>query len=100
MKAAIPSPFCPVTKTAELLSDTWTILIIHALLQDSKRFCEIERELVGISTRTLTLKLKKLEAEGMIHKSPDGTYQATAKGKGLKTVERAMKTYGEKFLRK
>ena|ERR1700722_6675436 len=96
------SVFCPITETAELLSDTWTILIIHALLEKSKGFCELERELVGISTRTLTLKLKKLETEKMIKKSKDGRkdglYEATAKAKGLKSVERAMRAYGEKFL--
>jgi len=52
---------CPMTKTAQLLSDTWTMLIMHDLLSGSKRFCELERSLEGISTRTLTLKLKKLE---------------------------------------
>jgi DNA-binding HxlR family transcriptional regulator len=91
--------FCPVTETAELLSDTWTILIIHALLEKSKGFCELERELQGISTRTLTLKLKKLEVEKMVKKSRDGVYETTPKAKGLKAVERAMRAYGEKFLK-
>ncbi len=89
---------CPVTKTAQLLSDTWTMLIMHTLLSGPKRFCEIERALEGISTRTLTLKLKKLEEEHMVKKSIDGSYTATKKGAGLQSVERAMRRYGEKYL--
>lgn len=89
---------CPITKTATLLSDTWTMLIAHALLEEPKRFCELERDLEGISTRTLTLKLQKLEAEKIIKKSKEGAYELTEKGKGLRMVESAMKRYGEKYL--
>ncbi len=89
---------CPITKTAALLSDTWTMLIVHSLLEDTKRFCELERDLDGISTRTLTLKLKKLEDEELVQKTDEACYELTEKGKGLKVVERAMRTYGEKYL--
>lgn len=89
---------CPITQTAKLLSDTWTILIVHDLLAGPKRFCELERSLVGISTRTLALKLKKLESDKMIKKMTDGSYVATKKGEGLKIIEDAMRKYGEKFL--
>lgn len=85
-------------KTATLLSDTWTMLIMHALMTGAKRYCEMERDLEGISTRTLTNKLKKLEDEGMVKKTKDGRYQATEKGKGLRVIEMAMKKYGEKYL--
>jgi DNA-binding HxlR family transcriptional regulator len=88
----------PVTKTALILSDTWTMLVMHALWDGPQRFCELERTLEGISTRTLTLKLKRLEAEKMIKKSKDGSYAATEKGVALKMVGNAMRAYGEKFL--
>ena len=89
---------CPVTKTAQLLSDTWTILIMRALLSGPKRFCELERDLKSISTRTLTLKLKNLEDEQMLKKQLDGYYVATEKGLGLRVIERAMRKYGERYL--
>lgn len=88
---------CPITKVAVLLSDTWTMLIMHALTEGPKRFCELEASLPGISTRTLTLKLQKLTAEGLIEKS-ESNYQATKKGAGLKIIERAMKKYSEMYL--
>lgn len=89
---------CPITMTATVLSDTWTMLIMHRLLEKPKRFCELERELEGISTRTLTNKLKNIEKDGLITKSVEGLYYPTEKGKGLKQVHKAMRTYAEKFL--
>lgn len=96
MKA--PETPCPITKVAQLLSDTWTMLVMHHLIGGPKRFCELERALPGISTRTLTLKLKKLSTEEMITKNKDGLYSTTDKGKGLKVIENAMKRYQERYL--
>lgn len=89
---------CPLTKVAELLSDTWTILIMRALSEGPKRFCELEQWLGDISTRTLTLKLSKLRGQGMIKKQKDGYYVVTTKGSGLKIIERAMVNYSKKYL--
>lgn len=89
---------CPVTKVAQLLSDVWTMLVMHALISGPKRFCELERELDGISTRTLTNKLKKLEEEELIEKSAEGFYQATKRGMGLKVIENAMRKYEKEYL--
>jgi DNA-binding HxlR family transcriptional regulator len=93
-----PNIECPITKVATLMSDTWTMLIMHQLILGSKRFCELEKSLEGISTRTLTLKLKKLISESLIKKESDGTYSVTKKGEGLKIIENAMKKYEEKYL--
>lgn len=90
---------CPITQVAELLSDTWTMLIMRALTEGPKRFSELQTWLHDISSRTLTLKLKKLVAEGLIEKTPDGLYKTTKKGAGLKIIERAMQKYSEQYLR-
>jgi DNA-binding HxlR family transcriptional regulator len=84
---------CPIKKTAKLLSDTWTILIIRELIVSDKRFCELEKILEGISTRTLTLKLHKLIDEKLIQKD-ETNYSLTSKGKKLKIVFDAMTKYG------
>lgn len=89
---------CPITKVAVLLSDSWTMLIMHFLIEGKKRFCELEKLLAGISTRTLTLKLNKLIENGMIVKNEDGSYVATKKGKGLKVIEDSMRKYEKKYL--
>ena len=94
------SKSCPITEVAELLSDTWTMLIMRSLTEGPKRFCELESWLGGISTRTLTLKLKRLKKLGLLEKSDTGVYAATEKGKGLKIIERAMLKYSEQYLAK
>ena len=81
---------CPISKAVNVLSDTWTMFIMHELLTKPMGFCELERALDGISTRTLTLKLIKLTDEKMIAKSEEGLYAVTERGKGLKVVEKAM----------
>ena len=93
-----PHAECPISKVVQLLSDAWTMLIMHFLLEGPKRFCELERSLAGISTRTLALKLKKLAAEGMVKKADEGSYAITEKGKGLRLIENAMKRYQEEYL--
>lgn len=85
---------CSVAKTATLLSDTWTMLIIRDLLKQKMRFCELEKSLEGISTRTLTLKLKRLEEEGIVLKI-DLYYILTTRGKKLKKVIDAMELWGK-----
>ncbi|HEX8591421.1 MAG TPA: helix-turn-helix domain-containing protein [Candidatus Paceibacterota bacterium] len=89
---------CPITKVAQLLSDSWTMLILYQLNHGAKRFCDLERALEGISTRTLTLKLKKLVEDGMVTKDEGGKYMTTKRGQGLKLVENAMKRYEERYL--
>jgi len=89
---------CPIRDVAELLSDTWTILILHALRNKPLRFCELERWLEHISTRTLTLKLNKLRDQGLIEKQTDNLYTITKKGAGLKIIETAMVQYAKKYL--
>jgi DNA-binding HxlR family transcriptional regulator len=74
------------------------MLIMHALTTGPKRFCELEAELDGISSRTLTLKLQKLATEGLLEKTETGVYQATPKGAGLKVIEKAMVKYSETYL--
>jgi len=90
---------CPVAKVADLLSDSWTMLIIRDLLISPMRFCELETSLHGISTRTLTLKLKKLTIEKVITKD-DAThyYSITKQGQNLAEVIEAMRGYGKKWM--
>ncbi|MBP9669234.1 MAG: helix-turn-helix transcriptional regulator [Candidatus Pacebacteria bacterium] len=96
--AECPKESCPITKVAELLSDTWTMLIMRALTEGPKRFSELEVWLGDISSRTLTLKLTKLQEQGLVEKTEEGTYRATKKGKGLKMIEKAMVKYSEEYL--
>lgn len=91
-------PNCPITQVVMILSDTWTMMILHYLFEGPKRFCDLERALDGISTRTLTLKLSKLISDRMAIKDTDGQYTLTKQGKGLEVVEKAMTGYQKRYL--
>ncbi len=95
---------CPIAKASDLVGDSVVLIIIRELLSGSKRFGEIHERLGGVSTRTLTEKLKRLEVQKIVirlefkEKPPHVEYLLTAKGKGLKKVVSALSEYGEKFL--
>ena len=96
---------CPVCQTAEIISGKWTLLIIRDLAEGSRRFCELERSLEGISPRTLSLRLRSLEAEGVIQRRtyaevpPRVEYDLTPKGRALVPMIDHMRRYGQQWLR-
>jgi DNA-binding HxlR family transcriptional regulator len=95
---------CPVCQTAEIISGKWTLLIIRDLADGSCRFCELERSLEGISPRTLSLRLRALEAEGIVERRtypevpPRVEYCLTEKGRALVPVIDYMRGYGRQWL--
>jgi len=68
------------------------------------RFCELERSLAGISPRTLSLRLRALEEEGIVERHtfpevpPRVEYALTAKGRALLPIIDDMRAYGEDWL--
>ncbi len=95
---------CPIAKAADLVGDSVVLIIIRELISGPKRFGDMVDSLEGVSTRTLSQKLKKLEAHEIVsrteykEKPPRVEYSLTSKGKGLKKIVSAMLTYGEQYL--
>ena len=95
---------CPVCKTAEIVCGKWTLLLIRDLGEGRSRFCELERSLAGISPRTLSLRLRALEEEGIVERDtfpevpPRVEYQLTEKGRALLPIIDGMRTYGTRWL--
>lgn len=95
---------CPVCRTAEIVCGKWTLLLIRDLANGSSRFCELERSLEGISPRTLSLRLRALEEEGVVERHtfpevpPRVEYALTAKGEALIPLVDDMRTYGKRWL--
>jgi len=95
---------CPVCRAAEVISGKWTLLIIRDLADSSLRFCELERSLEGISPRTLSLRLRALEEQGIVERRtfpevpPRVTYQLTDKGQALVPLIEDMRRYGKQWL--
>ena len=95
---------CPVCRTAEIVCGKWTLLVIRDLAEGRSRFCELERSLHGISPRTLSLRLRALEEEGIVERQtypevpPRVEYALTDKGQALVPLIEDMRAYGLKWL--
>ena len=95
---------CPFAKTADLIGDSVSLLIVRDLFSGPKRFGDLEKSFAGVSTRTLSKKLKFLEEEDIVsrtefvEKPPKVEYALTKKGVGLHDVSRAMIAFGKKYL--
>lgn len=95
---------CPVARTAELIGNKWTPLIIRDLADGCKRFSELERSLRGISPKTLSERLKRLEEHSVIDRHcfaevpPRVEYRLTEKGHALIPVIDTMREFGKDWL--
>ena len=95
---------CPVCRTADIVCGKWTLLIIRDLAGGTSRFCELERSLEGISPRTLSLRLRALEEEGVVVRQtfpevpPRVEYALTEKGEALAPLIEDMRRYGRRWL--
>ncbi len=95
---------CPIGRTADLIGDSSVLIIIRDVAKKSRRFSVFHESLPGVSTRTLTLKLKMLETEGILSKKkfaeypPRVEYALTKKGKGLLGIVKAMEKFGKQYL--
>jgi DNA-binding HxlR family transcriptional regulator len=94
---------CPVVAAARVISGKWTLLVLRDLESGPKRFTELERSLTGISPRTLSQRLRALEAETIIDRQaycetpPRVEYRLTAKGEALMPIVAAMRSWGEEW---
>lgn len=95
---------CPVCATSDIVCGKWTLLIIRDLADGRSRFCELERSLAGISPRTLSLRLRALEEDGVVERDtfsevpPRVEYTLTEKGRALIPIIEDMRAYGRRWL--
>jgi len=95
---------CSVCMTAEIICSKWTLLLVRELSEGCTRFCELERSLTGISPRTLSLRLRALEEQGIVERQtfpevpPRVEYALTEKGRALLPIIDDMRAYGEQWL--
>ena len=100
----MPNSDCPVCRTADIVCGKWTMLVIRDLAEGRRRFCELERSLAGISPRTLSLRLRALEDEGILERRtfpevpPRVEYALTEKGRALVPIVESMRAYGTEWL--
>lgn len=92
---------CPVVNTLDIIGGKWKVLILYYLNEETRRFNELQRLLAGITQRMLTLQLRELENDGIVHREvypqvpPKVEYSLTEFGRTLMPVIEAMHRWGE-----
>lgn len=80
---------CPTRRILEMVSNKWTSLVVVLLAQGTKRFQELRREIGGISQKSLTQTLRRLERYGLVNRQvyavvpPKVEYSLTPLGRTL-----------------
>ncbi|CDM96469.1 MAG: helix-turn-helix domain-containing protein [Limnospira sp. PMC 1291.21] len=95
---------CPIQFLMDIIGSKWSVQILRELFRGDMRTHELIEALPGISTKTLTIRLRELEKYGLLIRTvypeipPHVEYSLTAKGRELKPVILAMKQVGEQWL--
>jgi DNA-binding HxlR family transcriptional regulator len=89
-----------VEQTMDMLGGKWKVLILwHLGMAGVCRFGELRRKLPEITQRTLTLQLRELEADGLVHRTvyaevpPHTDYRQTPPAQDLTDVYMALKRW-------
>jgi DNA-binding HxlR family transcriptional regulator len=95
---------CSVALCAEIIGSKWTALLVHDMSEGPRRFSELRHACPGISPRTLSERLKELEADAIVTRHsyaetpPRVEYELTEKGQALLPIICEMRTYGRSWL--
>ena len=93
---------CPVETTLDVIGGKWKGIILYHLIDGKKRFNEFRKLHPCITQRMLTLQLRELERDGVIHREvykevpPKVEYSLTEFGRTLEPIILLMKDWGEK----
>ena len=98
-------PHCRAFQNAvELLARPWTGLILSLLQNGPLRFSELEERTRGVGAKTLSARLKELEARGIVARRVQAgppvrvQYNLTAKGRAFEQVAAAIERWGRELL--
>ena len=96
-----PAP-TPLELALERVGDRWSLLLVEALLDGSRRFNELQEGVAGIAPNILADRLRRLEREGVIHarpysdRPPRMEYALTAAGRDLAGALRLLADWGSR----
>ena len=95
---------CPVGRSAAVVGDRWTLLVLRELFSENHRFEEIQAQ-AGATPQMVAARLKTLEAEGMVERRVYNehplrhAYHLTKKGEAFYPVILALRAWGETWLK-
>jgi DNA-binding HxlR family transcriptional regulator len=106
LDGAAPVSVCPYFHEAvELIGKRWTGAIVVALIPGTRRFSEIAQAVPQISDRLLSMRLRELEAEGLVQRQVyEGTpvrveYALTDMGRDLERSLSELRLWARQWLK-
>ncbi len=97
-------PDCRTRRGLELIADQWTMLVVVALQQGTKRFSQLHAHIEGISKKMLTQTLRALERNGLVKRviypviPPMVEYSLTPLGQTLIEPIWALRDWSEQYI--
>ncbi len=95
---------CPIQHVVDILGSKWSIVILRELWSGDRRTHELLSALPGISSKTLTVRLRNLEEHGIVERRayaevpPRVEYVLTEKGREMQPVLNALHQVGQQWL--
>lgn len=92
-----------VEMALKTMGDRWKVMIIQELMEGTKRFGELKKELGNITQKVLTSNLRALEEKGILIRTvyaqipPHVEYTLTNIGYSLKPVLDSMRAWAEDY---
>jgi DNA-binding HxlR family transcriptional regulator/putative sterol carrier protein len=93
--------FCTVARSAEVLCERWTPLVLRELLCGSRRFNDLHRGVPRMSSSLLAQRLRRLEEFGVVRRSAAGkvwAYSLTPAGEELRPIITALGHWGARWI--
>ncbi len=91
------NPLCK--DSLKLLGDFWTMMIIDVLADGPLRFRDLEQQIDGVNSATLTNRLKNLQSVGLLvrkeNSRADVAYELTDLGKHALPILDAINNFSE-----
>lgn len=90
----------PLDAALGRVGDRWSLLLVEALLEGSRRFNELLDDVPGIAPNILTDRLKRLDRASVVRATPYSerplryAYELTADGRELAGVLRLLASWG------
>lgn len=99
-RSRVAPPECPLSPCLRIVGGAWTPNVIWYLKEQPRRFTELKADLVSISAKTLTARLRKLERDGVVYRKvipsspPTVEYGLSALGRKLVPAVEAIAEVG------
>ena len=96
--------YCPIACSLGLVGERWTLLVVRELMHGPKRYTDLVDGLHGIGTNILAVRLKELEAAGLVERrklpppAASTVYELTPTGRELRPVLHELARFGARLM--